>query len=701
MKKNKEKTEEKQKTNIFKRIKEDPKQAIKDFFKYCLKYADNNRFFLIFILFALLNDFLLRFLTANDNNNAFRIDPLLADFALACFIGSFCYLFKEKKYIYLLIFTWIFSILCTINSTYYTYYTSFASVSSLSTLKFVTAVGDAVVENVFSPKDLIFLLFPLIFMYIHRHYKKNNYLQKTNFGERSTKKFFSSLILSGVVALMFSSTLTSVDIGRFVKQWNREYIVMKYGIYVYHFNDSLKSMEPKLASLFGYDNAMKDFNDFYEGKEKSPNNKYTGIFEGKNLIVIHGESIQNFLIGLKINGQEVTPNLNKLAEKSMYFDNFYTQVSLGTSSDTEFTFNTSLMPAQYGTAFGNYFDKQYVSVPKLLKEKGYYSFAMHGNNGDFWNRRVMHKRLGYDKLYAKESYEIDEVIGLGISDVSFFNQSIEILKKINEEYEHYYGTLITLSNHTPFSDLDKYGEFDLSIRGTKYNEETGKEEEVVYPYLEETKLGYYLKSVHYADMALGVFFDLLEENGLLDNTVLLFYGDHDARLPRNNFVKMYNYDPETDGILPDDDPNYVEFNEYDYELNRKTPLIIYSKDREDKAERISYLMGMYDCMPTLGNMFGFYNKYALGHDIFDIKDNNIVIFPTGNWLTKEMYYSAQKNESYMLSNSVIEEGYIEKNSEYADRVLNVSNEILIYDLIKNSKIESSKVDETKIVGENN
>ena len=699
MKKNKEKTKKKEKTNILKRVKENPKQAIKDFFKYCLRYINNNKFFLVFILFAVLNDFLLRFLTANDNNNAFRIDPLLADFALACFIGSFCYLFKEKKYIYLTVFISIFSILCTINSTYYTYYTSFASISSLSTLKFVTAVGDAVVENVFSPKDLLFLLFPILFIYIHRHYKKNNYLEKTNFGQRSTKKFFSHLILSGVVGAMFCSTLSPLDIGRFVKQWNREYIVMKYGIYVYHINDSFKSMEPKLASLFGYDNAMKDFTDFYSDKEKSPNNKYSGIFEGKNLIVIHGESIQNFLIGLEINGQEVTPNLNRLAEKSLYFDNFYTQVSLGTSSDTEFTFNTSLMPANYGTAFGNYSDKEYVSTPKLLKEKGYYTFAMHGNNGDFWNRRVMHKRLGYDHLYAKESYEIDEVIGLGISDVSFFKQSIEKLKKIQEEHKSYYGTLITLTNHTPFSDLDKYGEFDLSIRGTKYNEETGQDEEIVYPYLEETKLGNYLKSVHYADMALGLFFDQLEEDGLLDNTVLLIYGDHDARLPRSNYVKMYNYDKETDGILPEDDPNYIEFNEYDYELNRKTPLIIYSKDREDKAERVSYIMGMYDCMPTLGNMFGFYNKYALGHDIFNIKDNNIVVFPTGNWLTKEMYYSAQKNESYMLSNSVIEEGYIEKNSEYADRILKVSNEILIYDLIKNSRIESSKVDETKIVGE--
>ena len=113
-----------------------------------------------------------------------------------------------------------------------------------------------------------------------------------------------------------------------------------------------------------------------------------------NIIGIHAESIQNFVIGLKINGQEVTPNLNKLAKEGLYFNNFYTQVSVGTSSDTEFTLATSLMPSNSGTAFGNYFDKTYIAMPQLLKDKGYYTFAMHGNNADYWNRRVMHKTLG-------------------------------------------------------------------------------------------------------------------------------------------------------------------------------------------------------------------------------------------------------------------------------------------------------------------
>lgn len=326
---------------------------------------------------------------------------------------------------------------------------------------------------------------------------------------------------------------------------------MKFGIYVYHVNDLVKSVEPKLAALFGYDNALKNFNEYYSANEKSPVNEYTDIFAGKNIIAIHAESMQNFVIGLEFNGVEVTPNLNKLAATGIYFDNFYSQVSVGTSSDAEFTLNTSLMPANIGTAFGNYFDKEYVTIPKLLKEKGYYTFAMHGNNADYWNRRVMHKNLGYDRLYAKADFEIDEVIGLGLSDVSFFKQAVQKLKVIKEENDKFYGTFIMLTNHTPFSETDKYGEFDVSLKETVLNPETGVLEEIVYPYMAGTKLGNYFKSVHYADYALGVFLEELEKNNLLENTVIVLYGDHDARLSESDYIRLYNYDKTTDGILPE------------------------------------------------------------------------------------------------------------------------------------------------------
>ena len=97
---------------------------------------------------------------------------------------------------------------------------------------------------------------------------------------------------------------------------------------------------------------------------------------------------------------------------------------------------------------------------------------------------------------------------------------------------------------------------------------------------------------------------------------------------------------------------------------------------------ITNVMGMYDVMPTLGNMLGFYNKYALGHDIFEIGENNIVVFPNGNWLTNKMYYNSQKAEYLSLSEQIITEEEITNNSNYANKLLDVSNNMIVFNLLK-------------------
>lgn len=667
-----------------KKVKED--KMISNYFK-------ENRLFLVYILICVLNSTLLRIFTMPTIENYLSFKPIIADIAVVTIIGSFSYLFKGKKrYIYLLVWAIIFTAICTINSAYYTFYTSFASVSMLSLTQYIGEVGDAVVENVLQLKDLVYIG-PLIFFiyYYHRLSKKDKYKIYTK--EKRLKKFKNSIIAGTVILLLFIVSLSSLEISRFVKQWNREYIVMRFGIYMYQGNDVVASIRPRISAMFGYDDAKKEFNEYYKDRpnEQDYTNKYTNILEGRNVIVIHAESMQGIAINRTFNGEEVTPNLNRLINEGMYFNNFYSEVSVGTSSDTELTYNTSLMPTQNGTAFVSYFDRTYISTPSLLKEKGYYTFSMHANNADFWNRRAMHESLGYDKFYSKETYDVDKenVIGLGLSDKSFFSQSVEKLKKISEEHDKYYGYIITLTNHTPFSDTDKYGEFSVTMKTTITNED-GTTEEVEAPYLEGTKLGNYFKSVHYADEALGEFFSEMDEAGLLDNTVVIIFGDHDARLPRNEFNLMYNYDPTTDDIKDEEDPTYVDYDSFDYELDRKVPLIIWTKDGVVSGQ-YDYTMGMYDVMPTIGNMLGFYNKYALGHDIFETKENNIVVFPNGNWVTNKMYYNSQKGEYKLLKDEIIDENYIKENNEYTEKLLDVSNKVIVFDLFNpNSEEEASK-----------
>lgn len=673
-------------------LKENASDKIKKIKKEHLisAYIKNNILFLTFVLTAVFNSTILRFFCMNMLENYLSFKAILADITVAVIIGSFGYLFKPKnRFTYLIIANIFLSAICMINSVYYTFYTSFASVSMLSLTQYIGDVGDAVVENVLQLKDIVYIFGPIILTIVHLNLKKKNYYKKIEIKSERKKRMLSTLGAGGVLALLFLVTMSPLDVSRFAKQWNKEYIVMRFGIYVYQANDVITSIQPKINSMFGYDKAKKQFNDYFANVSEEPTkNEYSDIFEGKNVIVIHAESMQTNAIGLKFNDREVTPTLNRLTSEGMYFSNFYSQVSVGTSSDAELTYNTSLMPTKSGTAFVSYYDRNYISTPKLLKEKSYYTFSMHANNADFWNRRTMHKNLGYERFFSKQDFEVtkDNTIGLGLSDKEFFKQAIPKLQKINSENKKWYGTFIMLTNHTPFSDTEKYGDFEVNMKEV-VTKEDGTTEEIIHPYMEGTKLGNYFKSYHYADEALGEFINELDEAGLLENTVLVLYGDHDARLPKADYNKLYNYDKETEELLSDDDPNYRKYDSYQYELGRKVPFLIWTKDMAGTRlnQEITNVMGMYDVMPTLGNMFGFYNKYQLGHDIFNIKENNVVVFPNGNWVTNKVYYNSQKEAYLSLSDEAISEEEIKQNNEYATELLDVSDDIIVFDLLNENK----------------
>ncbi len=670
--------------SLAKKIKKE--HLIKEYFK-------NNILFLTFVIAGVLSSTILRFFCMHTVENYLSWKAVLADTIVVTAIGAFGYLFKPKnRFAYYMSFNVFLTAICMINSVYYTFYTSFASVSMLSLTQYIGDVGDAVVENVLQLKDLVYLLSPLALILVHLKLKKKNYYKKFELKSDRKKKTVKTLSFTGVLLVLFLVTLSSLDVSRFVKQWNKEYIVMRFGIYIYQANDLVVSLQPKINSMFGYEKAKKSFDEYFDGKDEVQTNEYTNVFEGKNVIVIHAESMMRNAMNLSFNDIEVTPTLNKLSKEGMYFSNFYSQVSVGTSSDSELTYNTSLMPTKSGTAFVSYSDRDYISTPELLKEKGYYTFSMHANNADFWNRRAMHKSLGYDRFFSKKDYKVtkENTIGLGLSDKEFFKQSISKIKKIAEKNDKWYGLSIMLSNHTPFSDVEKYGEYLVDIKGTETKED-GTPEEVTYPYMEGTKLGNYFKSIHYADSALGEFINELDEAGLLENTIIVLYGDHDARLPRADYNKLYNYNMETHEFLTEEDPNYKEYDSFQYEVGRRVPFIIWSKDMAgtDLNKEITNVMGMYDVMPTLGNMLGFHNKYALGHDIFNINKNNIVVFPNGNWVTNKMYYNSQKAAYLPLSDDPISEEEISNNSEYANKLLDVSNDIIVFDLLNEDKSKDS------------
>ena len=670
------------------------KKKIKSFINKIKSFVLDNKIFFLFVIVNVINDMFLRGITFGKLDNLFSIVPILSSVALVTLVLSFVYLFKKEfsKKLYLISITVFLTLLCIINSSYYNYFSSYTSISQLVTTKYLGEVKDSLI-TVVKLRDFIYLVLPTILI---------AYILKTKYRFSNTKNFKNFLKVNNLTVIctvLFALNLKPVDYSRLVKQWNRIYLVEKFGLYVYHVNDVFQSVEPKLIAIFGYDKAKKNFNDYYAKRTdvQSYTNEYTNIFKGKNLISIHGESIQKFVINLKINGKEVTPNLNRLVKEGMYFSNYYSQVSVGTSSDSEFTINTSLMPAKVGVAFVSYFDREYVTIPKLFKSLGYYNMSFHANKGDFWNRNSMYKSLGYDKFYDQKAFKIDETIGLGLSDKSFFRQLTPILKKENDNHKNFYATLIMLTNHTPFPDISSYSKDPLDLK--MYVTENG--ETKAYPYLEGTVLGRYLQSVHYADEALGELMEHLNTNGLLENSVIMFYGDHDARLSSSEYKRFYNYDYKNDKTLDESDPNYKKYGYYEHELNRSVPFFFWSKNDNQKINKtITNVMGAYDILPTLGNMFGFYNKYALGSDIFNTNNDNTVIFPNGNYVTNKIYYNSQADEAYdiekkeVIAKELEPKEYITKRTKETDQKLNVSNDILVYNLLKKVGLKTN--DELKV-----
>lgn len=308
-------------------------------------------------------------------------------------------------------------------------------------------------------------------------------------------------------------------------------------------------------------------------------------------------------------------------------------------------------------------DREYLSLQKLLKEEGYNTISMHGNNGDFWNRDIMHHSLGYDRFFSKNDYIIDEEIGLGLSDISFFKQSVEKIKKIKENKNSpVAATLITLTNHYPFDEVDKYGEFNVD-------------------HLEGTEIGNYLKSYHYADKALQSFVEAMDREGLLDNAIIVLYGDHHAKISKEDYEKLCNYNELTGDYYEKDDPEYIEIGAVKGKLLKRTPFIIWSKDKIIN-ETIDKPMGMLDTLPTLGNMLGIFNPYQLGVDIMSV-DDNIVPFPDASWINDKVYFSASSSKYFDLNGEeILETPDLLAISESVEYRIEVSNNIIQGDLVR-------------------
>lgn len=354
-----------------------------------------------------------------------------------------------------------------------------------------------------------------------------------------------------------------------------------------------------------------------KGLNDTKNKEAFGIAAGKDVYVIQLESVQAFTIGLNINGQEVTPNLNRLMEQSYYFDRFFQQIGKGNTSDAEFITNTSLYPTGIMPMSKQTAGHVVPSLPRLLAPHHYESVTLHTNDASFWSRDSMYPALGFDRYYDKAYFGEEDVIAFGASDEVLYRKSLDVFKEIKARGKRIYANLIAMSSHNPFQLPE--GKATLSLP----------------PDLQGTFLGDYVQSVNYADRAFGVFVDELKANGLWDDAVIVVYGDHFG-VPDNRSKEDNELAAKWIGV-----PQYTKVQMFNVPLIIRVP-------GHDEGSVHHNLGGQIDILPTLANLLGIdiQDGVYFGQDLLNDRNNLIgqrTYLPSGSFLNEEIMFIPGKS----------------------------------------------------------
>ncbi|WP_294758251.1 LTA synthase family protein [uncultured Lactobacillus sp.] len=416
-----------------------------------------------------------------------------------------------------------------------------------------------------------------------------------------------NLLLESIAVLLIGINLMMAQKDRpglLTRTFDNSYIVKYLGMNEYAVYDAFKTAQTSEQMAKANVSDLQAVKKYLKLNYVKPNSAYTGVAKGKNVMIIHLESFQQFLIGYKWKGKEVTPNLNKLyhAKNTLSFSNFYNQVGQGKTSDAEMMLENSLFGLQSGSAMSSYgTSNTFESAPAILSQQGGYTTAvMHGGAGSFWNRNNAYKQFGYEYFMPLSYYQNKPkyYIGYGLKDKIFFSQSIKYIERLPQPF---YLKLITVTNHYPY-DLDKKNQ---SIAKTETGDET---------------VDGYVQTAHYLDQAIGQLMQWLQKTGLAKNTLLVFYGDH--------YGISGNHHKASAELL-----NQDEFTNFDNLKFQRVPLMFHMRGLKGGVKKT--YGGEIDVLPTLLNLLGIKNQKTIqfGHDLLSKKAPQIVAQRNGDFIT--------------------------------------------------------------------
>jgi len=524
---------------------------------------------------------------------------------LMLLLGIALFIKKENtRNIYVIAVSFLSTFVLFSNMVFYRFFNDFITLPVLLQTSNFGDLGGSAMENIYWTDTLYFMDILLLLAIVKF---KPSYIGYSQPSKTKRRAYF----IVTIATFLFNFGLAEIERPQLLtRTFDREMLVKNIGIYNYHVYDVYLQTRQSTQRALADSSELVNVNNFVKAREVKPSIEMKGIAEGRNIILVEIESIQEFVINNKMNGEVITPFLNELTNDSdtIYLDNFYHQTEQGKTADAEFLLDNSLYPLPRGAVFFTHSGNEYQTLTKSLKNDGYFTASMHANSKSFWNRDIVYDNFGYDRFYSLSDYTMQEgdAVNWGMKDIPFFEQSVEHMKKIEQPF---FTKLITLTNHHPFylDEEDKFIEEFDSNSGT---------------------LNRYFQTVRYTDEAIKELFADLKESGLYEDSIIIMYGDHYG-ISENHNAAMSQYLGK-------------EITPFETAQLQRVPMFIHIPKSGVGGVNHS-LVGQIDLKPTIENLMGIESDKSIqfGHDIFSEEQDQFVILRDGRFISKDLVYAGE------------------------------------------------------------
>ena len=565
------------------------------------------------------------------------------------FIGLALYIKRTKLFyslafgIYLLLFIWLIS-----NSIYYREFTDFVTVNTMLASSKVSAGLGAAALELFRPWDVIYILdFPILAFFF---FKKWIRMDNRPFNKRA------SFAVTSLSAMLFSANLFLAEIDRpelLTRGFSNYYVVRALGLPAFLGYSANQTYAANKERSKASEADLKPVEEYIQQHYAKPNPEYFGMAKGRNVIYIHLESFQQFLIDYKLKVDdkeyEVTPFLNSLyhSKETFAFSNVFNQVKAGKTSDAETMIETGLFGLNQGSFMVNYGGTNtQQAAPFILSKNGYNSSAVfHGNAGSFWNRNTAYKQWGYNYFFDASYFtkqNSSNSFQYGLNDKYMLKDSIKYLERLQQPF---YTKFITVSNHYPYTTSLSGDDLGFPLAKTQ----------------DETINGYFA-TANYLDSSIKAFFDYLKESGLYKNSIIVLYGDHYGISNSRN-----------PALAPLLGKNSETWSSYDNAMLQRVPYMVVVPGM-DKGGIIDTYGGEIDMLPTLEHLLGIEsNKFLqVGQDMLSPEHDQIVAFRFANYFVTPEYTSYNGRTYYTKTGEEITNPD-EKTKEELDKIREAAN----------------------------